>query len=153
MTLKRVLAAAFKYHGGPPLSETEFVAALALERGWFTPDEARDLIERARNDGLLTGEADALSATFDVSDIAVPADFEPDSAELTEAVPLFERMVDAVEGTGRDRQGVVAGINELQHSLSVSSDAAAILYAHQSGLDVESAATELKRNLEQTHRI
>ncbi len=149
MTLKRVLAAAFKYHGGSPLSETELVAALALERGWVTPDEARDLIERARNDGLLSGEDDALSATFDVSDIAVPADFEPDSAELTDAVSLFERMVDRVAETGRDRQGVVAGINELQHSLDVSSDAAALLYAHQAGLDVESAASELKREIEQ----
>lgn len=148
MSVERVLAAAFKHHGRDVLDETEIVGAIALDRGWFTPDEVRQLIDRGEDEGHLQRGTRGLQPTFDVGAIAIPSEYEPDASVLR-SIPIFERILDQLEDVHPDRRESVAGINELQADLGVSSDVAAVAYAHGQGLDVRSEANRVRRTIEQ----
>lgn len=146
MSLQRVLAAGFKHHGKEAVSETEMVAALALERGWFSPEEVRQLIERGRDSGDLKETDDVLHPTFEVGDITIPSGYEP-PADLINPPAPFERIITRLEADGHDKRDAVATINQLQTELAISSDAAAVLYAHGEGVDVSAEASRLKRSV------
>lgn len=147
MSLRRVLAAGFKHHGRDALSETELVAAIGLERGWYAPEEVRQLIDHARASGELAGDADALEPTFDIGAITIPSGYEPPPDILDPPAP-FERLVERLDAAGHDRREAVAAINRLQTEVGLTSDAAAVLYAHGEGLDVTGEAERVRRAIE-----
>lgn len=146
MSLRRVLAAGFKHHGREHLSETELVAALALDRGWFAPEEVRQLIERGLEAGHLERDDETLSPTYDIGTITIPSGYEP-PADLINPPAPFERIIDRLESLGFDKREAVADINRLQTELCLTSDTAALLYAHGEGIDITVEATQLSRKL------
>lgn len=147
MSRRRVLAAGFKHHGRDPLSETELVAAIALERGWLSPDEVRALIDQAQTAGELTGTKDALSPTYDVGQITIPSGYSPPDGLLDPPSP-FERVVDRLEAAGHEKRDAVAAINRLQTDACLTIDAAAVLYARGQGIDVATEAGQVRHAIE-----
>lgn len=151
MDLRRTLAVPYRQHGRERLAEPAFVTALAIERDWFTPDEVRRLLERGLEAGELERDGDHVVPTFEVGEVVVPTGYEPPD-DLTTERPTFERMVDTLEADGHDRRRCVAEINELQDSLAVPSDVAAVVYAHERGIDVSAEATRVRRGIEADRR-
>ena len=128
------------------MGESAFVVALSLDRDWFSPDQAKRLVDVAASEGLLAREDGHLRVEFDPSAVDLPEGFEPGEAILRER-STFERVLDALVEAGHDKQDAVAAVNGLQSELAVSVEAAAVLYAHGQGIDVrkhaEAARTEL----------
>ncbi|MFB6120297.1 MAG: DUF2240 family protein [Halobacteriaceae archaeon] len=146
MSLRVAVATPFRQHGTDSLDEHEFVVALSLDRGWFSPDQAKRLADVAVGEGLVDRAGDDLVAAFDPGAVEVPEDFEPDESLLQERSP-FERAVAAVVETGVAKQEAVAAVNDLQHRLGVTADVAAVLYARDHGADVEDVATSVRSSL------
>lgn len=147
MELRRVLAVAFKRHGRDRLEPPAFVTALAIERDWFTPEEVRTFLDRACDEGELERDDDRYVAAFDVGGVAVPSGYSPPEDLLAERT-AFERVLADLVSAGHDRRESVAGINAVQSRLAVSSDVAAVVYAHGEGLDVAEEAARIRRTLE-----
>ncbi|MFT4921816.1 MAG: hypothetical protein ACI8XM_001023 [Haloarculaceae archaeon] len=141
MSLRAAVAAPFRQHGRDRLTESKFVVALSLDRDWFSADQAKRLVDVATGEGLLDRDGDKLIATFDVSSVEVPDDFDPDEGMLQER-SAFEQALDAITSTGEDKQSAVAAINELQQELGVTVEAAAVVYARRQGIDVDDAAAK-----------
>lgn len=139
MSLEVAVAAPFRDRGRTRLGEGEFVVALSLDRDWFTPDQAKRLVDVAAGRGLLSREDDDLVAEFDPSSIAVPDGFVPDESVLREQ-STFERILSALTDAGLEKQETVAAINERQQELGVTIEAAAVLYARGRGIAVDDAA-------------
>ncbi|MFD1634144.1 DUF2240 family protein [Haloplanus ruber] len=139
MSLETAVAAPFRDRGRSRLDEGEFVVALSLDRDWFTPDQAKRLVDVAAGRGLLDREGDDLVATFDPSGVTIPSGFVPDESVLREQ-SAFERVLDALVDAGVEKQDAVAAINERQRELGVTIEAAAVLYARRHGVDVDDAA-------------
>ena len=135
MSLRVVVATPFAQDGRNRLRESEFVVALSLDRDWFSPDQAKRLVDVATGEGLLERHDAELVCTFDPSTVSVPDGFEPDEDVLRER-SAFERVLDAVVESGIEKQTAVGAINVLQQELDVSIEAAAVVYARQEGLDV-----------------
>ncbi|SFR60030.1 hypothetical protein SAMN04487947_2700 [Halogeometricum rufum] len=146
MSLDVAVAVPFKQRGTSRMGEGEFVVALSLDRDWFSPDQAKRLIDVAAGRGLLTREDDAVVAAFDPADVTVPEDYEPDQSVLREQ-STFERMLDALVAAGHDKQSAVAEVNDLQRRLGVNVEAAAALYATRRGVDVADAARDAREEL------
>jgi hypothetical protein len=146
MSLDVAVAVPFKQRGTDRMGEGEFVVALSLDRDWFSPDQAKRLIDVAAGRGLLTREDDAVVAAFDPAAVSVPEEYEPDESILREQ-SAFERMLDALVAAGHDKQETVAAVNETQRELGVSVEAAAALYAKRHGVDVGGAAQAARENL------
>jgi hypothetical protein len=145
MSLRRAVGAPFRDRGTASLPESEFVVALSLDRDWFSPDQAKRLIDVAAGDGLLERNGDALAPTFDVGDVTIPEDFRPDESILRQR-SAFERVLDALTDAGVEKQTAVAETNRLQADLALTLEAAAVLYAQRQGVDVRDLAASIRED-------
>ena len=139
MSLRSAVAAPFTGRGEGELAESEFVVALSLDRDWFSPEQATRLADVAVGEGLLERTENRLSPTVDPAGVTIPEGFVP-SEELLRRRSAFEQVLDALVADGIDKREAVAEINELQQSLAVTIEAAAVLYARRRDVDVSEAA-------------
>ena len=128
------------------MGRSDFVVALSLDRDWFSPDQAKRLVDVAASEGLLEAEDGDLRVTFDPATVSIPEDFEPDESILRQR-STFERVLDAVTGAGIEKQEAVASINALQSDLGVTIEAAAVVYARRQGIDVADLAERARGEL------
>ncbi|MFB6188850.1 MAG: DUF2240 family protein [Halapricum sp.] len=140
MSLRTAVAAPFVRSGTDRLGRSDFVVALSLDRDWFSPDQAKRLIDVAASEGLLEADEDDLVVTFDTASVGIPEDFTPDESILRQRT-TFERVLDAVVESGIEKQDAVAAINGLQSDLGVTLEAAAVVYARREGLSATEFAT------------
>jgi len=146
MSLEVAVAVPFKQQGTTRLGEGEFVVALSLDRSWFSPDQAKRLIDVAAGRGLLAREDGDIVAQFEPADVVVPEEYEPDQSILREQ-SAFERILDALVAAGYDKQDVVAEVNDRQRRLGISVEAAAALYAREQDVDAGDAIEAAKADL------
>ena len=146
MSLEVAVAVPFKQRATERLGEGEFVVALSLDRDWFSPDQAKRLVDVAVGRGLVAEEDGDLVARFDPADVTVPEGFAPDDAILREQ-STFETALDAIVDAGVEKQRAVAGINERQRSLAISIEAAAVLVAKEHGAAVDHLAADVREGL------
>ena len=146
MSLRTAVAAPFREEGGREMGESAFVVALSLDRDWFSPDQAKRLVDVAAGEGLLRRADGQLEARFDPQAVDVPDGFAPDESILRKR-STFERVLGALVEDGEDKQAAVAAINGLQSELAVTVETAAVLYAHRTGTDVQELAEAARSEL------
>ncbi|MEZ3115254.1 DUF2240 family protein [Halobaculum sp. MBLA0147] len=146
MSLKTAVAVPFRSAGTRRLGEGEFVVALSLDRDWFSPDQAKRLVDIAEGRGLLAHDDGELVAEFEPSAVSVPEDFEPGADVLTEQ-STFERVIDRLVDDGTEKREAVAAANERQSTVGVSLEAAAVLVARERGVEVDDAAAAARADL------
>lgn len=174
---EQALAVLFRRFNDEAVLRDDLVKAMSLELDWTKPSLAENLIDRGLNAGYVERvDEDRLAAGFDPSEIEIPFGFDPadelfepvetaedtgtttgegDEAEgLEEETPLLgsllDRIADAVEG---DRNQAVAAANAKQEAMGglVTIEAAALLVAHEHGLDVGDEADEVLAALSRVH--
>ncbi|ARS91131.1 hypothetical protein B1756_16280 [Natrarchaeobaculum aegyptiacum] len=126
----------FVQHGTRALEESEFVVALSLDRDWFSPDQAKRLIDIATEEGLLEREGDDLVASFSPAEVTIPEDFVPEE-DLLQERSAFERVLDGLVAEGVEKHEAVGAINGVQQELGVTIETAAVVYARREGLVVD----------------
>mgnify|MGYP006290111995 CR=1 FL=1 len=139
MSLRTAVAAPFRQQGRPTMGESEFVVALSLDRDWFTPDQAKRLLDVAAGEGLVARAEGEVTVEFDPDTVEVPEGFVPDESILQQR-STFERLLDSLVEDGIEKQTAVAEINSLQSDLGVTVEAAAVVYAKREGLGVSEVA-------------
>ena len=146
MSLRIAVAAPFRQKGRDRMDESEFVVALSLDRDWFSPDQAKRLVDVASGQGLVSREDGALAVRFDPDAVEIPEDFAPDESMLQEQ-STFEKLLDRIVAAGTEKRTAVAEINELQRDAGVTVEAAAAMYARRNGVDVGEEAAEAAADL------
>ncbi|MFB6309817.1 MAG: DUF2240 family protein [Salinirussus sp.] len=140
MSLRRATATPFRDRGTRSLPESEFVVALSLDRDWFSPDQAKRLIDRAVADGLLERTEKTLEPTFDVADVEIPHGYQPDESVLR-GRSAFEQLLEAMTAAGLEKRTAVAETNKLQEELGVTLEAAAVIHAQREDVDIREIVT------------
>ena len=146
MSIEITVAAPFRQHGTDRLGEGEFVVALSLDREWFSPDQAKRLIDIAAGRGLVERADGDLVAAFEPGTVEIPEGFTPDESIL-QSQSLFERLLGTLVADGVEKQDAVAEVNRLQRELGVTIETAAVLAARRRGIDVGGLANEVRRSL------
>ena len=146
MSLEATVAVPFRQEGRDRLGDGEFVVALSLDRDWFSPDQAKRVVDVAVSRGLLAREDGKLVAQFDPEDITIPEEFVPDADVLREQ-SAFEQVLDKLTAADVEKQEAVAGINVLQRELGLTIEAAAVVYARREGVDVDEAAAAAREKV------
>ena len=147
MSLEVAVAVPFQQAATRRLGEGEFVVALSLDREWFSPDQAKRLVDVAVGRGLLEETDGDLVATFDVDEIAVPSGYTPDTDILREQ-STFEQLLDRMVDGGLRKQTAVAETNDTQRRLGITLEAAAVLVARRNGVDCAGVAETVRAELE-----
>ena len=146
MSLQVAVAVPFRQEGTDRLGEGAFVVALSLDREWFSPDQAKRLVDVAVGRGLLEKVDGDLVATFDLDAVDIPADYTPDTDILREQ-STFEQLLDRMTDAGMAKQEAVAAANETQRRLGITLEAAAVLVATREGIAVDAAADAVRADL------
>lgn len=84
--LARTLAFAFRRKGAQTLAGGELRLLLAYDLRWFAPEDAKRVVARGIETGLLAVEGDALRPAFDLAQVDVPVNFRP-GLEVLEETP------------------------------------------------------------------
>jgi len=146
MSLKVAVAVPFRQQGTDRLGEGAFVVALSLDREWFSPDQAKRLVDVAVGRGLLEKADGDLVATFDLDAVDIPSNYTPDTDILREQ-STFEQLLDRMTDAGMEKQAAVAAANETQRRLGITLEAAAVLVATREGIAVDTAADAVRAEL------
>jgi len=146
MSLRRAVAVPFRQRGVDRMTESEFVVALSLDRDWFSPDQAKRLVDVAAGEGLLERADDDVATSFDPASVEIPEEFEP-TEEILKQRTDFERVLDALVDAGIEKQTAVAEINRLQSELAVTIEAAAVLYGRRQGVELSELAERVRAEL------
>ena len=146
MSLEVAVAVPFRQQGTDRLGEGAFVVALSLDREWFSPDQAKRLVDVAVGRGLLEKADGDLVASFDTDAVDVPPDYTPDTDILREQ-STFEQLLDRMTDAGMAKQEAVAAANETQRALGITLEAAAVLVATREGIAVDTAADAVRADL------
>jgi hypothetical protein len=146
VSLEAVVAVPFRDEGTDRVGEGAFVVALSLDRNWFSPDQAKRVVDVAAGRGLIERDGNDVVAAFDPAGVAVPEDFVPDESVLREG-SAFEQILDLAVAAGVEKQAAVAAINDRQRELGVTLEAAAVLYARRRGVDVSEVAPRVTADL------
>jgi hypothetical protein len=149
MSLQIAVAVPFRQQGARSLGEGEFVVALSLDREWFSPDQAKRLVDVAVGRGLLSNEDGDLTPAFDVDAIEIPEGFTPDTDILREQ-STFEQLLDLMVTNGLSKQAAVAETNETQRRLGITLESAAVVVARRNGVDCSGVAETVRAELEGT---
>jgi hypothetical protein len=146
MSLKTAVAAPFRQRGTDRMGESEFVVALSLDRDWFSPDQAKTLVDVAEGEGFVTRDGDDLVVGFDPGTVDIPDGFVP-SEDVLQSRSTFERLLEAVVSTGVEKRTAVGEINALQSEIGVTVETAAVLYARSEGIEVADLAADVREEL------
>ena len=147
MSLQVAVAVPFRQQGARSLGEGEFVVALSLDREWFSPDQAKRLVDVAVGRGLLDDDKGDLKPTFDIDDVEVPEGFTP-STDILREQSTFEQLLDKMVAGGLSKQDAVAETNDTQRRLGITLEAAAVLVARRNGIDCLDVAATVQAELE-----
>ena len=137
--------------GRSAMDEAAWAHVMSLELGWMAPAEARALVARAVQAGLLRDEAGLLALAFDAKSVTIPRGFRPSAATraATQAPaaaaaedPFVAWLGRVAASTGRGQDEVLADVARLQDEARglLHAEAALLRVAHAAGLDVRDAA-------------
>ncbi len=132
----------FKRKGKDSLKENEFVMYLSFDLNWFSPLQAKQVVQDAEKAGLLKREGDIIRPAFELSSVETLQGFRPD---VHEERSLFDRIIEIItKETGMDKRRVIALINKKQDELSklVEIEVSAILVGLENGVAMDNFIEE-----------
>lgn len=144
--LMQTVAMPFRKRGKNILTTSEFIFALSLDLGWFSPEQAKEVLSKAKNEGLVSIKDDEISPNFDFKAIEIPLGFRPD---LKREQSIFERIIERVMMTGLSRKEAIALVNEKQERMAklIEIEVSALLVAKERGVEVEDLVDEAYQSL------
>ncbi len=137
------VAQPFKAKGREKLRIKEFIFTLTLDLKWFSPQEAKTLMQIGIENELLKREDDeSIIACFNPARINPPIDFKPSAKVLKIGKQtLFERILDQIMvQTGIGRRELIAAINKNQERLFklIEINVSALIIGMEHGAKLES---------------
>lgn len=84
--LARTLAFAYRRKGVDAMPGTELRLLLAYDLRWFAPEDAKRVVQRALEAGLLRDDGGSLRPAFDIAAVDIPLNFRPGTHVLEEEI-------------------------------------------------------------------
>ncbi|MEM2933891.1 MAG: DUF2240 family protein [Methanocellales archaeon] len=135
------IAQPFKKRGKNSLTASEFIFALSLDLGWFSPEQAKQVLALAEKAGILMKKGDEIKPNFDPKSIEAPFGFKPDLKAILQR-NVFDEIVERIMSSGLSRRDAIALINKKQESISrlVTIEVAALLVAKEREVEIADLA-------------
>lgn len=139
--LKSAVAAIFRRKGKRFISDEEFIFAASMELRWFPPAKAAAFLKSAKGYGMVVSSRDGLAPAFNLDDPAIGHIISAPASLLEEPKNPVAAIVDIIcSRSGQTKSEVMGRINRLKRELNLETQAAAVLAASQSGIDVTALA-------------
>ena len=132
------------------LQRSEFVFYIAIDRKWMNKEQANQLLERARSDGLVEIDGGTIRPLFDVAEVSIPLGFKPTSDVLAAESPYEALIGRIVATTGKPPQEVVAELHKVvtdHFDGNLRVEAAAVILAKKYGVAFEDKLPALEKSV------
>ncbi len=147
MSLKTVVAAAFKHWRKDRIQKTEFIFFLTIDKKWMNKDQAEKTLHMAEEEGLITFAGGALAPSFNPDEVTVPLGFKPSSDIFKERDPISDLLTRISASTGRGEKEIVTDLNKIideKFDGHLCAEAAAVLLARHYGVPFEDLLNDLR---------
>lgn len=134
--LKRIISYIVRSKGASALTLNELRYALSFDYGWFTPEEAKKIINVALERELIVCEGTSVKILFDYSRYSVQVGYKPTCASLRKS--LFDELLEWMSENGVKKSDVLAQANKRRMSLGglIEIEVAILLVARDMGFDI-----------------
>ncbi|MDY6865247.1 MAG: DUF2240 family protein [Halobacteriota archaeon] len=133
-----IIAQPFKKLCKERLTVEEFIFALSLDLEWFTPEEAKEIVDRALGLGLLKKSGDDIEPGFDPRNLEKPPGFRVDLS-LFNLVPDDDVLKKIARDAGIGIDEVTKRIEEKSKELGeiVKEEVIKIMVAKELGVGID----------------
>ncbi len=131
------------------LQRSEFIFYIAIDRKWMNKEQANQLLERARTEGLIEMESGVIKPLFDLAEVSIPLGFKPTSDVLTKESP-YEGLIGRIAAATRKQpQEVVAELHQVVDHFdgNLRVEAAVVVLAKKYGVAFEDKLDFLTREV------
>ncbi len=131
----------FKKRGKNTLTTSEFIFALSLDLGWFSPEQAGQVLASAEKADLLVKKGDQITPKFDPKEVEAPFGFRPDLKVIL-VRSTFDQCLERIMSSGLSKREAIALVNKKQELLFrlVTIEVAALLVAKERGIEIADLA-------------
>ena len=147
----------FKRSGKSKLSFSDLYLNLSMDLNWFTPEDAKDFVNLALKQKLLTKKGESIQPNFDYDKIVVPVGFTPskrvldvkkvkkhDKKDETVLKKIVKRVV---EKTDLDERQAIEKINTTAKEKNITKEVAALLFGKEYDLSLEEFFEEIEEKI------
>lgn len=154
MSVKLTVAAPFKHLHKDRLQMSEFVFYIAIDRKWMNKEQANQLLERAKAEGLIELDSGAIKPLFDVTEVSIPLGFRPTSDVLVVESPYEDLIGRIAATTGETPQDVVAELHRIIDHFdgNLLVEAAVVILAKKHGVAFEDKLDALRQSVLKARR-
>ena len=156
--MKIALAHVFRRRNSESLQRREVVMDMSMELRWFSPGTAEQVVDMALDGGLLTGEGESLSPSFEMDAVNVPLNFKPSpniislaegmSSDDPAVAGIYMAIVDEiVKVTGDTRQEVIGRVNAKVMERGYTGEVAALLVGAEDDVDLKAFYRKVEEGL------
>ncbi|ABN56398.1 MULTISPECIES: DUF2240 family protein [Methanoculleus] len=151
MSVRIAVAAPFKHMRKDRLQRSEFVFYIAIDRKWMNKEQANQLLERAKAEGLIAVDGGAIRPLFDVAEVSIPLGFKPTSDVLAAAESPYEELIGRIAAaTEKPPQEVVAELHRIvadNFDGNLRVEAAVIILAKKYGVAFDDKLPALEKSV------
>ncbi|WP_292518659.1 DUF2240 family protein [Methanoculleus sp.] len=151
MSVKIAVAAPFKHMRKERLQRSEFVFYIAIDRKWMNKEQANQLLDKAKAEGLIEFDGGGIRPLFDVAEVSIPLGFKPTSDVLAAAESPYEELIGRIAAaTGRSPQEIVAELHRIvtdNFDGNLRVEAAVVILAKKYGVAFEDKLPALQKSV------
>jgi len=135
----------FNRSGKKEIDFTEFYLSLSMDLNWFNPRQAKEFINMAIKQKLLSKKEEMITPSFDINKIDVPVGFYPSKKVIKEEKKvkkgeknLIEEIVKKIsEKTKLSEKKITEMINNIEKEKNITPETAALLLGKEHAVSLE----------------
>lgn len=149
---KIIIAFLFKRSGKEKLNYSDLYLTLSMNLNWFTPDEAKVLVDNALKQKLLTQKDKLIKPNFNIDEIIIPVGFRPSKQVSKKKTPEKHNTLTAMikritENTDFDEDTIMKKIKMIESEKCITREVAALLVGKEYKISLEDFLEEIEKNL------
>ena len=138
-----IIAFVFNRSGRKQLTHSEFYLTLSIDLNWFTPDDAKEFLNKAIENKLLDADKNNVKPGFNTEEIKIPFGFFPSNNvlfEKTEKIEVkqeikedvFQKIIKKISSETKKDEKIIAGeIEKIARRKNIIKEVAAVLYSKE----------------------
>lgn len=150
-----VITFVFRRSGKTELSFSDMYLTLSMKLKWFSPEVAKDFVNKAIEKKLLTKKGSQIRPSFDTSKIEVPLGFNPTgkifeekgNIEKKEMSALDQMISKIVDEKDIDRKIIFDEIKKIEKEKKLTKEVSALLYGKEQNIDFDSIIPKIEKEM------
>jgi hypothetical protein len=141
-----IIAFIFKRSGKTMLSFSEFYLSLSMDLNWFSPKQAKEFVNIALKQKLLTEKDDIIKPNFDINNIIVPVGFYPSKKAMEEKrvkkiikeTNVLDELIDKIVKKSKlNKKDIEKKIYTIEKEKNINPEIAALLIGKDYNIPLE----------------